>query len=111
MNGLAALAAELENCSENLLEALRCRDPRYLGHLSRRDQLLKAISALGADAASLPGESLNRARDLGELCLAEAQRMRSGILGDLQALRRDQLMARGLGSMAGRHQAMLDVKA
>ena len=111
------LARELEECSRMLLETLRHRDPTYLGHLARRQQLLSEVRSLRMPEGVMPGIAdkvralLKQSQALGRLAEIEAAKLRREAAAELAALQGEQEVAEGLRRLSGRQYAMLDVRA
>ena len=96
---------ELERCSLELLDSLRRRDPRYLDHLLRRQELLRST-----DWQALPEGELMRIRALGELALQESRAMHARAAAELSGLQAHRQMVAGLMKLGERYEARLDVK-
>jgi len=112
MPAVHGVFTDLEQCSSALLDALRRRDPLYLDHLQRRQELLREIARLDPTSCEPAVRAcLERSRILGNLARTEALRMRLGAATELAALEQERQVARGLRWLSGPQNAMLDVKA
>lgn len=113
-NAIEQTLAELASATETLLDQLRRRDPSYLESLHRRNDLLERLHSLcqKSDASPLARAALERIRQLGEACYAEACRFRSEIAAALAGLERHTAYAESLRRLTTPSApSFLDVKA
>lgn len=114
MSTLEKPLAELAAASEELLQLLRRRDPRYLEALERRGLLLEEVERLSRAGAAPPSAraALERVRQLGEACEQEAQALRREAAEALSAVSAHERFAESLERLAAAAEpALLDLQA